>query len=84
MRRSKDNQTDGDIHNTTCDVEPKVDTSPKSTYAKLNQALEGEDGDGNSGTVEHTCTVPKKNGILRFIQDLQVVNKMHTRSSGSE
>ena len=39
MRRSKDNRTDGDIHNTTCVVEPKADISPKSTYSKINQAF---------------------------------------------
>ena len=54
MSRSKDNRTDGDIHNTTCVVEPEADTSPKSTYSKINQALEIEDWDGNFGTLERT------------------------------
>ena len=50
MRISKDNRTNGDIHNVICVVEPKADTSSKSTHSKINQALEGEDRDGYFGT----------------------------------
>ena len=79
MSRSKDNRTDGDIHNTTCVVEPEVDTSPKSTYSKINQALEGKDRDRNSGTVKRYLLKWVVHGIKE-----EWNLKVHTRSSAGE
>ena len=66
-------------------LEFKTDTGSESAPTEADRALEGEGGDGNSGTIERSnrwFTVPKKNGALRFIQDLQPVNKVTIRNAG--
>ena len=70
MRRSKDNRTDGDIHNTTCVVEPDAGTIRREHIPKLIKLLKEK--------VEMGIMEPSR----RFIQYLQPVNKVMIRNVG--
>ena len=88
MHQYEDNTIDGDIHNTTCVVEPKADTAPRAHIPKLIKLLLKEKVEmgilepSNAPYSNRWFTVPKKNGTLSFIQDLQLVNNVTIRNVG--
>ena len=72
-------------------MEPKADSGATGAYTESHRVAQGEGGDGDSRAIKCSVlksmvygrfTVPKKNGSLRFIQDLQLVNKVTIRNSG--
>ena len=54
------------------------------TYTEDHEPTEGKGGDENPRAIRCSVLeplVPKKNGSLRFIQDLKLVNKVTIRNS---
>ena len=71
----------GNIHGTACTVEPEVDPGAVSADPEVDGVSQGE---GRSGALysNRWFIMPKKNDTLRFIKDLQSVNKVTNWNAG--
>ena len=68
-------------------MESQADFSTQTSHPEVDGAAEVEGGDGilepsSAPYSNRWFTEPKKNGTLRFIQDLQSVNKVTIRNAG--
>ena len=83
VRRSEDSGVDGDLHDWSRAVELETISGATGAYSESHRLAQmGILEPSNAPYSNRWFTVPKKNGSLRFIQDLQPVNKVTIRNSG--